>query len=74
MDKKHNVVENYPEKLRELEELAQRYRSVLGDWDVIGSDQGLSTYPGDVNLPNFLRERRIEIRKKFTGEQEQLPD
>ena len=69
ISEKINVVENNPEKLRELEELAQRYRSVLGDWNLIGSDQALSSYPGDVNLPNFLRERRIEIRKKYTEEQ-----
>ncbi|MEP4077296.1 sulfatase-like hydrolase/transferase [Haloferula sp.] len=53
-----NLAPSQPEKTKDLERLAAETRAELGDWNVKGTDQPKSSYPGNLNTPNWKKAPR----------------
>jgi hypothetical protein len=65
---KRDLTEINSEKTKELQKLAAEMRSELGDWNMEGTDRPAYSYPGNLNNPNWRKERRrAPARQKQSG-------
>ncbi|MGJ8650337.1 MAG: GDSL-type esterase/lipase family protein [Opitutaceae bacterium] len=53
-----DVTKENPEYTEALQKFAAETRAELGDWDQQGSDQPASSYPGNLNQPNWMKKRK----------------
>lgn len=59
-DKTEKVMVQDPEKINELNKMAEKYREELGDWDRNGADRPKSTYSGNLNTREVIIENKNE--------------
>jgi hypothetical protein len=68
ISEKRDLTEINPEQTKELQKLAAGIRSELGDWNMEGTDRPRYSYPGNLNNPNWRKERqRAPARRKQSG-------
>ena len=58
-----DLTEINSDQTKELQKLAAEIRSELGDWNMEGTDRPAYSSPGDLNNPNWRKERR-RVRSK----------
>jgi len=58
ISEKRDLTKTNPEQAEELQKLAAETRRELGDWDREGTDRPESTYPGNLNMPNWKKHKK----------------